>query len=237
MPTPSNITLFHHLWLTPTPATPHEWTTPVLRGPGRLAAATPELRARKPKGTPENSPVSFSRLPEVGTPCGHVYAVRRRPPVTCVVLGVFEVRVRRAESRGRDPGEPDADGPKGGCLQDTPENINACSFQQPNGPFRWKPRFTDYSDGTGTNGPLRWIPRTRMSKNDRRVVRTHLLPNTHHGSHRQPLPNPPTLTIPSPTMTRTTKPIIYGSPGHHRCPLGYPGPHPPPSSHGVRVCG
>ena len=37
---------------------------------------------------------------EVGTPRGHVYAVRRRPPVTCVVLGVYEVRVRRAESLG-----------------------------------------------------------------------------------------------------------------------------------------
>ena len=79
-----------------------------------MTAATPELSDRKPKVNPENSPVSFSRLPEVGTPRDHVYAVRRRPPVTCVVLGVFEVRVRRAESRGRDPGEPEADGPKGG---------------------------------------------------------------------------------------------------------------------------
>ena len=37
-----------------------------------------------------------------------------------MVLGVFEVRVRRAESRGRDPGEPEAERPKGGYLQDTP---------------------------------------------------------------------------------------------------------------------
>ena len=53
------------------------------------------------------------------------YAVRLRPPVTCVVLEVFEVRVRRAESRGSDPGEPEADRPKGECLQDTPEITNA----------------------------------------------------------------------------------------------------------------
>ena len=47
------------------------------------------------------------------------------PPVKYVVLEVFEVRVLRAESQGRDPGEPDADGPKGGCLQDTPDITNA----------------------------------------------------------------------------------------------------------------
>ena len=123
--TPLNTDTTTSHWLPPPSATPIEWTTPNLRGPGHLTAATPELRARKPKGTPENSPVSFSRLPEVGTTCGHVYAARRRPPVTYVVLEVFEVRVRRAESRGRDPGEPEADGPKGGCLQDTPDITNA----------------------------------------------------------------------------------------------------------------
>ena len=42
-----------------------------------------------------------------------------------MVLVVFEVRVRRAESRGRDPGEPEADGPNGGCLHDTPDITNA----------------------------------------------------------------------------------------------------------------
>ena len=119
LPTPSDNNNFPLFWLSPPSATPKEWTAPVLRGPGHLTVATPELRARKPKGTPENSPVSFSRLPAVGTPRGHVYAVRRRPPVTCVVLGVFEVRARRAESRGRNPGEPEAEGPKRWCLQDT----------------------------------------------------------------------------------------------------------------------
>ena len=44
-----------------------------------------------------------------------------------MVLDVFEVRVRRAESRGRDPVEPEADGPKSGCLQDTPDITNALS--------------------------------------------------------------------------------------------------------------
>ena len=115
-------------WSPPPSAThSYEWTTPVLRGPGHLTVATQELRVRKPKGTLVISPVSFSRLPEVGTPCGHVYAVRRRPPVTYVVLEVFEVRVRRAESRGREPGEPEAERPKGGCLQDTPDITNAFS--------------------------------------------------------------------------------------------------------------
>ena len=47
------------------------------------------------------------------------------PTVTYVILEVFEVRVRRAESRGRDLGEPEADGPKGGCLQDTTDITNA----------------------------------------------------------------------------------------------------------------
>ena len=113
------------LWLPPPSATPKEWTTTVLRGHGHLTAATTDLRARKPKGTTENSPVSFSRVPEVGTPCGHVYAARRKPPVTYVVLEVFEVRVRRAESLWMEPGEPEADGPKGGCLQGTPDITNA----------------------------------------------------------------------------------------------------------------
>ena len=214
-------------WSTPPPATPHEWTTPVLRGPGRLAAATPEPRARKPKGTPENSPVSFSRLPEVGTPCGHVYAVRRRPHVTCVVLGVFEVRVHRAESRGRDPGEPEADGPKGGCLQDTPENINACSFQRPNGPCRWKPRPTDHSDGfrepksrRTTAGSLE--PISFPTSTTTYTVNHSTNPQHSAFSHSQRLAPPnPSITIPGPPSV----------------PLGYPGPHPPPSSHGVRVCG
>ena len=147
LPTPSNTNTFPSPWLPPPSATPTEWTTTVLRGPGHLIAATPEPRAQKPKGTPENSPVFFSRLPEVGTPCGHVYSVRWRPPVTCVVLGVFEVRVRRAESRWRDPGEPEADRPKGGCLQDTPEIITAGSFQRLNGKFRWNRGTTDHSDG------------------------------------------------------------------------------------------
>ena len=44
-----------------------------------------------------------------------------------MVLGVFEVRVRRAESRGRDPGEPEADIPKGWCLQDTTDTTEAFS--------------------------------------------------------------------------------------------------------------
>ena len=156
-PTPLNTDTISSHWLPPPSSTPIEWTTPVLRGPGHLTAATTELRARKPKVTPENSPVSFSRLHEVGTPCGHVYAARRRPPVTCVVLEVFEVRVHRAESLGRDSGEPEADGPKGGCLQDTPDITNAFSVPatqrtiqietEPNGPSRWKPRTTDHSVG------------------------------------------------------------------------------------------
>ena len=76
------------------------------------------------------SPVSFSRLPEVGNPCAHVYAVRRRPTVTCVVRGVFEVRVRRVEIRGRDPGEPEAEGPKGGCLKYTPDITMAAPYHE-----------------------------------------------------------------------------------------------------------
>ena len=70
--TPLNTDTFPSPWSPLPSATPTEWTTPVLRGPGNLTAATPEPRARKPKGTPENSPVSFSRLPAVGTSCGHV---------------------------------------------------------------------------------------------------------------------------------------------------------------------
>ena len=47
-----------------------------------------------------------------------------------MVLGVFEVRARRAECLWRDPGEPEAEGPKGWCLQDTPDITSAFSRPQ-----------------------------------------------------------------------------------------------------------
>ena len=134
-------------------------------------------------------------------------------PVTCVVLGVFEARVRRAESRERDPGEPEANGPKGGCLQNTPEIINACSFQRSNGSFRWKPRQRTIQMETETHGPFRWIPSFRISKNDRRSLDPPLRP---------PIPRKPILTTtvnhPVLTLTFTTKPTVHRSTGYSRCP-------------------
>ena len=168
LPTPLNTAALPSPWSPPPSAMSIEWTTPVLRGPGHLTAATPEPRAREPKGTPENSPVSFSRLPAVGTSCGHVYAARRRPPVTYVVLEVFEVRVRRAESRGRDPEEPEADGPKGECLQDTTDTTNAFPgpATQRNIQMETEAQRTIQME-TEANGPFRWTPRSQKSKNDR----------------------------------------------------------------------
>ena len=142
------------------------------------------------------SPVSFSRLPEVGTPCGHVYAARRRPPVTYVVLEVFEVRVRRAESRGREPGEPEAERPKGGCLQDTPDITNAFS-----GPATQRTIQME----TEANRPFRWTPRSQKSKNDHKAVRPFLHPNLHR--HISTVH----------TITITANPIVHLPTGYSRC--------------------
>ena len=185
---------------------------------------------------PEAEGVSFSRLPEVGTPCGHVYAVRRRPPVTCVVLGVFEVRVRRAESRGRTRENRKPMDPRVGASRTPPRTSMPARSSD----------LTDHSDGnrgprtihmeTETNGPFRWIPRTRMSKNDCKVVRILPYPTsttTYTVNHfpipqHSAFPHSHRLAPPNPSIT---------VPGPPSVPLGYPGPHPPPSSHGVRVCG
>ena len=185
-----------------------------------------------PKWTPKNSPVSFSRLPEVGTPRVHVYAVRRRPPVTCVVLGVFEVRVRRAESRGRDPGGPEADGPKGWCLQDTPEINYACSFQRPNGTFRWKPRH---------DGPFRWKPKPTDHSDGFRVPECR---RTTARSVDSPLrPPTPRKHILTTTvnhhvlrLTFTTKPIVHRPTGCSRCPTATQVPTPTVVRRTVCVC-
>ena len=172
LPTPLNIDTSPSHWLPPPSATPTEWTTQVLRESGHLTAATPKPRARKPKGTPENSPVSLSRLPAVGTSCGHVYAARRRPPVTYVVLEVFEVRLHRAESRWRDPGEPESDGHKGWCLQDTTDTTEAFSgpATQRNIQMETEAQRT-IQMGTEVNEPFRWNPRTRMAESSRKAAR------------------------------------------------------------------
>ena len=149
-----------------------------------------------------------------------------RPHVTCVVLGVFEVRARRADGRGRNPGEPEAEGPKGGCLQDTTENINACSFQRLNGPLRSKPRATDHSDG------FREPECRRTTAGSLELISFPTLTTAHTVNHfpipqHSPSPHSHRLAPPNPSIT---------VPGPPSVPLGYPGPHPPPSSHGVRVC-
>ena len=64
LPTPLSTGGPPWIWLPPHYATPLGWITLVLQGPGHLTAATPELRAFKPKGTLGISPVSFSRLPK-----------------------------------------------------------------------------------------------------------------------------------------------------------------------------
>ena len=152
------------------------------------------------------SPVSFSRLHEVGTPCGHAYAVRRRPPVTCVVLEVLEVRVRRAESRGRDLGEPEADGPKGECLQDTPDTTNAFSgpATQRNIQKETEAQRTIQME-TETNGPFRWTARFQKSDNDRKVVRGFLSILQYLAPSRQP-PSQPTIIL---TINFTANTIVH----------------------------
>ena len=149
-----------------------------------------------------------------------------------MVLGVFEVRVRRAESRGRDPGEPEADGPKGWCLQDTPEIINARSFQRPNGSLRWKPRQLTIQMETEANGPFRWIPSSRMSKNDRKVGRFPFTSTNPVQTHTHYYRQPPRLHIDIHHQTHRSPTLWLLA-----VPHGYPGPHPHRRpSHGVRVC-
>ena len=127
--------------------------------------------------------------------------------------------MRRAESRGREPGEPEAERPKGGCLQDTPDITNAFSgpATQRNIQMETEAQRTIQME-TEANGPIRWIPRSQKSKNDRKIVRPFLIANLHRHIPTQSsqLPSPPT---PSCTTPRTTR----GAPRLPRSP-------PPPSS-------
>ena len=83
-----------------------------------------------------------------------------------MVLGVFEVRVHRSESRGRNTGEQDAEGPNGVCLQDTPGITNAFFISQGS---------TDHSDGSHSETEARRTIQMdqvhRMTKNDSKVAR------------------------------------------------------------------
>ena len=103
------------------------------------------------------------------------------------------------------------------------------------GPFRWKPRFTDHSDGnrdqrttqmeTETNGPFRWIPRTRMSKNDCKFVRILPFPTSTITYTVNHITNPQHSAFPHSQRLAPPNPLIT-IPGPPSVPLGYPGPHP-----------
>ena len=132
-------------------------------------------------------------------------------PVTHVVLEVFEVRVRRAESRGMDQGKPEADGPKDVCLQDTPDITNA--FHRPatqrNIQMETETQRTIQME-TEANGPFRWTPRSQKSKNYRKVVRPFLHPNLHRhiATQSSQLPSPPTASstkAPHPRRPKATQ--------------------------------
>ena len=194
------------------------WTRPL--GRGNHGTEGPEAEGDPEKLTYLFLTVARSRYSPWARICSETAA-----PVTCVVLGVFEARVRRAESRWRDPGEPEADGPKGGRLQDTPEIINASSFQRPNGSFRWKPRQRTIQMETEVNGPFRWIPSSQMSKNDRKVVRR--LPPLHQ-------PHKPVNF--APTITLTSNPIVHRPTGRSRCPKATQVPTPTVVRRTVCVC-